>query len=183
MGIFDEELRRRRPRPPTYQTLISRRVGKWIAAGIIAGGAALFGLNKDKTASAKKSVPAAVQVSNQDENFQVLNLMSKKQKSVFTEAKNVKVIKLMRQDNRGAAHQRFIVQFPTGETLRAIYNLDLSEKVPVSLGDTVNLGGELDYDSRTREPFMHWLHEDPIKKHTDGYVLHNGKKYGVITKP
>lgn len=185
MGVLEDLLRgRRRPRPPRPQTIISRQIGKGIAALIIAGGAALFGLkskNNDKTT--KDVVPQAQQIEsiNQtDENYAILNLIAQKKPSVFIEAKNVKVIKLMRNDNRGARHQRFIVQFNNGVSLRAIYNLDLSEKVPVSVGDLVSLGGELEYDDRTKEPLLHWLHSDPQKKRPDGYVLLNGKKYGEV---
>ena len=46
MGLLENLLRgRRRPRPPSVQTVVSRKIGKAIGALVIAGGAALFGLN------------------------------------------------------------------------------------------------------------------------------------------
>ena len=184
MGILEDVLRKKRPRPPSYQTLISRRIGKWVAAGIIAGGAALFGLGKNKSESVKhhEQPAAVVSVSQNDENYSILSLIAQKKPATFAEAKNVKVVRLMRADNRGARHQRWIVQFNDGTTLRGVYNVDLSEKVPLSPGDVISMGGELAFDERTKEPLLHWLHQDPSKKHIDGYVLHDGKTYGLIPR-
>lgn len=183
MGIFDT-LYRRRPRPPSPQTVISRKIGKAIAALILAGGAALFGL---KTKESQKGLTLAqksnqkIEVSKTDTNYETLEAIKNSRPLAYTTIKNAQVVKLLRNDNKGAKHQRWIVQIENGVTITIVYNLDLAEKVPVSPGDTIEVAGELVFGDRKKDPILHWTHADPQKKRQDGYVLHNGKKYGEIS--
>lgn len=174
---------RRRPRPPRPQTIISRQIGKAIAGLIIAGGAALFGLNINNKGTAKSVVASqnqAVQISESDPNSALLNALNTKKELFFVEIKSAEVIKLLRNDNRGARHQRWIIQLPNSEPILAVYNIDLSEKIPLSPGDIIDLAGELKYDDKKKTPLIHWLHDDPQKKRKNGYVIHNDKKYGTV---
>ena len=176
--------RPRRPRPPRPQTIISRQIGKAIAALILAGGAALFGLNKSKDASnsnqQKASISQQVQVANSDENFAVINAINQQKELLFAEIKNAKVVKLLRNDSKGSRHQRWIVQLSNGASIRIVHNIDLAEKVPLSAGDTEDAAGELVYNDRTKEPTLHWTHADPRKKRAAGYIKHLGKSYGEL---
>ncbi len=118
--------------------------------------------------------------SNSVNNSEILKSISEKKESKFIEVQNAKVTQLLRDDNRGIRHQKWLVQINPETTIMVVYNLDLAERVPLSVGDTVNIGGELEFDDRTGKPLMHWTHEDPRHKRRVGYVQLNGKKYGKL---
>ncbi len=183
MGILDSILTRRRPRPPALQTQLSRKIGKLIAGGLIAGGAALFGLKNRGTSDTAKNLTAAqkqnsaIKATKQDLNYEVLNAIKNSKELPFVIIKEAKVVKLLRNDNKGAKHQRWIIQIQEGITITVVYNLDLALKVPLSAGDTIELAGELVFGDRYKDPILHWTHADPNKRRTDGYVLLNGKRY------
>jgi hypothetical protein len=187
MGLLENLLRgRRRPRPPSVQTVVSRKIGKAIGALIIAGGAALFGLNMKGNKKAnvvdQNKTAAVSDVAKTDANFQILKAISDNKEISFVEAKNVKVVKLLRADNKGARHQRWVVQFDNGTQMTAVYNIDLADKVPLSVGDVISMGGELVFGDRKGDPILHWIHADPRKKRIDGYVMLNDKKYGQLSR-
>ncbi len=115
-------------------------------------------------------------------NSEVLKSISIKKESKFIEIQNATVQQLLRDDNRGIRHQKWLVQINPDTTIMVVYNIDLAERVPLTVGDTINLGGELVFDDRTGEPLMHWTHEDPRHKRRMGYVLFNGKKYGKLIR-
>ncbi len=176
---------RRRPRPPRPQTIISRQIGKAIAGLILAGGAALFGLNqsnKDSDKIALSNQNQAVHVSETDPNSILLNALNKQTELTFVEIKSAQVVKLLRNDNRGARHQRWLIQLTNSKPILAVYNIDLSDKIPLSPGDIIDLAGELKFDEKKKTPLIHWLHDDPQQKRKNGYVIHNGKKYGTVLR-
>lgn len=187
MGIFDPVFKKR-PRPPSYQTLISRKIGKGIAALIIAGAAGFFGFkNKDTdstkglTVAQKKNV--AIETVKTDTNYEVLNAIKTSKPLTYAVIKNALVVKVLRNDNKGARHQRWIVQIENGVTITIIHNIDIAEKVPLAVGDSVEVAGELIYGDRKKDPILHWTHEDPKGKRIAGYVVHNGERYGHATGP
>lgn len=184
MNIYDLLRRRRRPRPPRPETIISRHIGKAIGALILGGAAALFNLKGtgEKTASAKiqNSAPTS-SYSQQDlsENGPLFQALQSGREVPFIQINNAKVVKLLRNDNRGAKHQRWIVQVGS-ESVTVVHNIDLAEKVPISVGDTLELAGELIFGSKKGDPILHWTHDDPKNKRLGGYIIHNGKKYGAL---
>jgi hypothetical protein len=175
---------RRRPRPPRPQTVISRQIGKAIGALILAGGAALFGLKNTNSKSANSSrdnQPTEInQVAKDDVNYLVIKAIANNSELPFVEIKNAKVVKLLRNDNKGAKHQRWQIMINKEIILTVIYNLDLAEKVPLSVGDEIDLAGELIFGSKKHDPILHWTHADPQRKRMDGYVLLRDKKYGTL---
>ncbi len=187
MGILDP-LFKKRPRPPSYQTLISRKIGKTIAALILAGAAALFGL-KNKNAESTQGLTVAqkknvtIETIKSDTNYEVLNAIKNSKPLTYTVIKNAQVVKLLRNDNKGARHQRWIVQIEGGVNITVVHNIDIAEKVPLSVGDTIEIAGELVFGDRKKDPILHWTHEDPRGKRIAGYVLYNGEKYGPATGP
>lgn len=189
MGMLEDLLRgRRRPRPPRPQTVIARHIGKGIAALIIAGGAALFGL-KGKNADTVKDrgrveQTQTVTVAKEDPHYQAAQAIAQKKEIPYIEIKDAKVVQLLRADNRGARHQRWLIQLSSGDAVTVVHNVDLADKVPVSVGDTVTVAGELTYNENKGkyhgDPLIHWTHADPLNKRMAGYVLLNGKKYGDL---
>ncbi len=156
---------RRRRKAPRLQTVVSKKIGKLIAAIILAGVAALFGLNKQVS---PKHLSTST-LSQALQNKRPLN---------FVEINDALVVKVLKNDTQGSRHQRWLMRTASGELITAIYNIDVAEEIPLKTGDTISLAGELIFGSRKKDPIIHWLHSDPEKKRPDGYIIYAGKKYG-----
>jgi len=74
-----------------------------------------------------------------------------------------------------ATHEQFDVQTGT-ERLRVIDNVKLAPRVPVTVGDTVDVRGELVHDPG-KPPIVHWTHHDPAHLHPDGFIRWHGRTY------
>lgn len=93
----------------------------------------------------------------------------------YIEGSNVTVIKVLPDDNSGLTHQKWMVQLSSGETMMAVYNTDMCERVPLKVGDTLAMGGQFIW---TRDGgLLHWLHHDPRGSRPDGFVELNDKFY------
>ncbi|MEM1011250.1 MAG: DUF3465 domain-containing protein [Planctomycetota bacterium] len=86
------------------------------------------------------------------------------------------VVKTLPDDNEGSRHQRFIVDMPGGVSILIAHNIDLAPRVPLREGDTVAFKGE--YEWTEKGGTVHWTHHDPKQWHEDGWVEHDGKRYG-----
>jgi hypothetical protein len=85
------------------------------------------------------------------------------------------VIKLLKDDNKGSRHQKFLVQINAQQTLLFAHNIDLAPRVPVQAGDEISFYGEYVYNPKGG--VMHWTHHAPQGDHVAGWVMHNGRKY------
>jgi len=85
------------------------------------------------------------------------------------------VVRLLHDDDDGSRHQRFILDTGGGRTLLVAHNLDLSERVPVSLGDRVNVRGM--YEWNDLGGLLHWTHHDPQGVEDGGWVRHRSREY------
>lgn len=88
---------------------------------------------------------------------------------------NAKVFRLLPDDTSGIDHQRFLVELRGGQTLLVAHNTDLAEKVPVKVGDVVELAGQ--YEWNEQGGIMHWTHHDPGKRRPDGWIKLGDRKY------
>jgi len=87
-----------------------------------------------------------------------------------------KVIKLLRDDLDGSRHQRFLVKITAGHTLLIAHNIDLAPRIDLlKTGDNVTIYGE--YEWNEKGGVIHWTHHDPAKRHSDGWIKHQGKIY------
>lgn len=85
-----------------------------------------------------------------------------------------KVKKILSDDHKGNAHQRFIVD--AGKvTVLVAHNIDLAPKVPLHIGDQVAIYGEYIY--KEKGGVLHWTHHDPRHNHDEGWICFNGKMY------
>lgn len=83
---------------------------------------------------------------------------------------------LLRDDNEGSCHQKFILALDNGLTVLVAHNIDLSPRIDnLKKGDTVEFFGEYEYSNQGG--VIHWTHHDPQKRHEDGWLKHNGKTY------
>ena len=97
----------------------------------------------------------------------------------FVEVKNVQVIKILPDDTTGSQHQKWIVSLANGRSLLCVYNMDITSRIPIKVGDVVSMGGQYIY---TRAGgLIHWLHADPRGERPNGYVDLNGTRYGAAT--
>jgi len=85
-----------------------------------------------------------------------------------------KVSRILRDDNEGSRHQRFILRLSSGQTL--LINIDLAPKInTLQEGDVVQFFGEYEWNSKGG--VVHWTHHDPGGSHVSGWLKHDGRKY------
>lgn len=87
-----------------------------------------------------------------------------------------KVKAVLRDDNEGSRHQKFILSLDNGLTILVAHNIDLAPKIEnLRKGDMVEFFGEYEYSAQGG--VIHWTHRDPNHRHEDGWLKHNGKIY------
>jgi hypothetical protein len=87
-----------------------------------------------------------------------------------------KVSRILRDDNEGSRHQRFILRLSSGQTLLIAHNIDLAPKInTLQEGDVVQFFGEYEWNSKGG--VVHWTHHDPGGSHVGGWLKHDGRKY------
>lgn len=86
------------------------------------------------------------------------------------------VIKILKDDNKGSRHQRFILKLLSGQTILIAHNIDLAPRVnSISKGDRLSFYGE--YEWNKKGGVVHWTHHDPKNRHVGGWLKHNGRTY------
>ena len=86
------------------------------------------------------------------------------------------VIKLLRDDNEGSRHQKFILRLTSGQTILVAHNIDLTPRIDsLSKGDKVEFYGE--YEWNNKGGVVHWTHQDPRGQHIAGWLKHSGRTY------
>jgi hypothetical protein len=86
------------------------------------------------------------------------------------------VAAVLRDDDTGERHQRFIVRLPTGETILITHNIDIAPRVEdLRVGDSVEFSGE--YVWNDKGGVVHWTHHDPSGHHPSGFLLVRGREY------
>jgi len=87
-----------------------------------------------------------------------------------------KISRILRDDNEGSRHQRFILRLSSGQTLLIAHNIDLAPKInTLQEGDVVQFFGEYEWNSKGG--VVHWTHHDPGGRHVGGWLKHDGRKY------
>ncbi len=85
------------------------------------------------------------------------------------------VTRLLSDDNDGSRHQRFVIDVGGGWSLLIAHNIDLAERVPVSLGDRVFIRGM--YEWNDLGGLVHWTPHDPLGEEVGGYVRYRRRVY------
>ena len=85
------------------------------------------------------------------------------------------VERTLSDDNEGSRHQRFIVRLSNDMTILISHNIDLAERVPLSVGDQVVFRGE--YEWNHRGGVVHWTHHDPRGRHDGGWIRYGDTVY------
>ena len=86
------------------------------------------------------------------------------------------VIQILKDDNKGSRHQKFILRLSSGQTLLIAHNIDLAPRInSISNGDAVQFYGE--YEWNNKGGVVHWTHRDPNGRHVGGWLKHKGTTY------
>lgn len=86
-----------------------------------------------------------------------------------------RVERVLRDDDDGSRHQRFILRVDDGRTLLVAHNIDLAPRVPVAAGDRLSLRGQ--YEANDRGGVVHWTHHDPQGRTSGGWIEYRGRRY------
>ncbi len=119
------------------------------------------------------SVPGAAPVTSPGDNV-VLAAYAAQRSGVWMQTGG-QVTRLLSDDDDGSRHQRFILDVGDGHTVLVAHNIDLAERIPVSVGDILTLRGR--YEWNARGGVMHWTHHDPQGREPGGWVRRNGVLY------
>ena len=86
------------------------------------------------------------------------------------------VVKVLRDDNDGSPHQRFLLELPSGQVVLVAHNIDLAPRVPgLAEGDAVEFHGV--YEWNPKGGVIHWTHDDPAGRHEAGWLRAQGQTY------
>lgn len=85
-----------------------------------------------------------------------------------------KVTEILADDKEGIPHQRFIATLKDGHTILVTHNLERAYRVPVKIGDQVEVHGT--YVWNRHGGLIHETHHDDRGKHEDGWIIFVGKK-------
>jgi len=103
----------------------------------------------------------------------VLEAFKARRSGVEVEATGV-VARRLADDRKGLPHERFILR--VGDlTVLIAHNTQLAPPVPVSVGDTVEVRGE--YEWNQLGGVIHWTHRDPDGRHAPGWIRLRGRLY------
>jgi len=87
-----------------------------------------------------------------------------------------KVDYVLRDDNKGSRHQRFIIELASGQSLLIAHNIDIAPRVAgIKKGDMIEFHGM--YEWNDQGGVIHWTHHDPNGSQEGGWLLHNGQRY------
>lgn len=85
------------------------------------------------------------------------------------------VTRMLKDDNDGSRHQRFILDTRNGQTLLVAHNIDLAPRLPVGVGDRIKFRGT--YEWNDLGGLIHWTHHDPMGVEDGGYIVHRRRVY------
>jgi len=86
------------------------------------------------------------------------------------------VARILRDDQEGSRHQKFILRLSSGQNVLIVHNIDLARRIDsLSNGDRVDFFGEYEWNSKGG--LIHWTHHDPTGRHIDGWLEHNNIAY------
>ncbi|MGH7514640.1 MAG: DUF3465 domain-containing protein [Gemmatimonadales bacterium] len=86
-----------------------------------------------------------------------------------------RVVRVLPDDREGSRHERFLVRVDGETTVLVAHNLDLADRIPLAVGDSIELRGE--YEWNPKGGVIHWTHRDPDGRHRAGWIRYRGRLY------
>lgn len=164
---------------------MAKKSGLGIIAVVVLAIAAYFGVdltqqNSNQHSSSKPSTQhdsyASSRFQSQEQGITLIAHAFSEQKSNVQVQASGRVKAVLRDDNKGSRHQKFILELSNGQTLLIAHNIDLSPRIKnIKKGDQVEFFGEYEYSAEGG--VVHWTHHDPQKQHVGGWLKHQGQTY------
>lgn len=109
-------------------------------------------------------------------DLKILQDAFEQQKSNFQVRQTGQIVKVLKDDNQGSRHQRFVVQLKSGQKILIAHNTDLAPKIEgLQTGEPITFFGE--YEWNNKGGVIHWTHRDSKGKHPDGWLRYDGRTY------
>lgn len=106
---------------------------------------------------------------------QVQQAFANKESEIQVRGRGV-IINVLKDDLKGARHQRIIVQVAQDQTILIAHNIDLAPRIDtIKKDEKISFWGV--YEWNTKGGIVHWTHHDPQKRHIDGWLKYHGKIY------
>lgn len=137
---------------------------------LIATGFLFFWWNQNDYADKNSSTEVSELITSKNNFSQLV----KQQLSGSIVEVSADVYKILKDDNEGSRHQRFLV-YIEGISVLVAHNIDLAPRVPLKVGDNIRVKGE--YEWNDKGGVIHWTHHDPKKWREDGWIEYQGKKF------
>lgn len=101
-----------------------------------------------------------------DDSTKIAEAFQLKQSDIQVQAKGT-VLAVLKDDNDGSRHQKFILELQHGQTVLVAHNIDLAPRIEhLEKGDMVEFLGEYEYSDKGG--VIHWTHHDPAGRHVGG---------------
>ena len=79
-----------------------------------------------------------------------------------------RVIRVLKDDNEGARHQKFVLELDDGHSVLVAHNIDLARRIPAREGLSLTVRGR--YEWNERGGVIHWTHHDPDGREQGGWI-------------
>ena len=96
------------------------------------------------------------------------------QSGIWLEARG-RISRVLRDDNDGARHQKFILELDDGHTVMVAHNIDLARRIPAHENLPLLVRGR--YEWNDRGGVIHWTHHDPDDPLQGGWIEVDSVRY------
>ena len=83
--------------------------------------------------------------------------------------------RVLRDDNEGSRHQKFILELDGGHTVLVSHNIDLAKRIPAREELFLTVRGR--YEWNDRGGVIHWTHHDPDGRLQGGWIEVDNVRY------
>jgi hypothetical protein len=86
-----------------------------------------------------------------------------------------RISRILRDDNDGSRHQKFILELDDGHTVMVAHNIDLARRIPARENLSLEIRGR--YEWNERGGVIHWTHHDPDGRLQGGWIEVDNVRY------